>query len=226
VLGSIGWACWVVCAAILVLSPARDRRKARIGKGALLACAAVSLIGMPGQHMAIVVMFWTFAFFVTQQVMPRWPHAVMAVTRSGVAWVVLAAVCAAGTAEVGWRSFTPARRAARFGEYYAFGATGFTDANGRGEFTMHGRRAIAVVHPTSRFLKVSVARTSSAAATDVQIAVNGRRLVSDAVTDAERVQFMTLRDLSASIVVDASGATDLPAPDGVRVRWEFVPAPE
>jgi hypothetical protein len=224
--GSIGWACWVLCAAVLLVSPSRDRRQARIAKGALLACAAVSLIGMPGQHIAIVVMFWTFAFFLTQQVRPAWPRIVLAIGRPAVAWVTLAVICAIGTAEVGWRMFTPARRAARFHEYYAYGTTGFTNANGRGEFTMHGRRAIAVVEPTSRFLKLSVARASAGAPVEAQISVGGRRMVSGPVSDTERVQFMTLRNLSESVVVDASSSTGLPAPDGVRVRWEFLPQPE
>jgi hypothetical protein len=225
-LGSIGWAFWVICAVILILSPAADRRAARIGKGGLLACAAVSLIGMPGQHIAIVVIFWTFAFVVVQQVVPRWPVALQSVTRLRTAWVVLAVLCAIGTAEAGWRALTPARRAARFGDYYAFGVTGFTDANGSGELTMHGRRAIAVVHPTSRFLKLSVVRTAPGSPADVTIAVSRRALVSGSLSDTERVQFMTLRDVSESVVVDGASAVDLPAPDGVRIRWAFLPGPE
>jgi hypothetical protein len=222
VIGSIPWAVWVCCAAVLLLSPAVDRSRAWIAKSALLICAAFSLIGMPGQNIVIVVLFWTIAFVVTQQVTPRWPRILLSVSNRPVMACALAVVCAIGTAVVGWRTLTPAQRASRFREPYSAGITELTEADGHGEFEFHGPRAIAVVEPTSRLLKVSVVRASDGAPVDAQISVNRRTLIAGPVSSTERVGWATLRDLSSFPIVDVSSATRLTATDGLRVRWEFV----
>jgi hypothetical protein len=222
VVGSIPWAMWVCCAAVLIVSPARDRYRAWLAKGALLTCGAFSLIGMPGQSIVIVVLFWTIAFVVTQQVTPRWPRVLVTVINRPALACLLAVVCVIGTAVAG-RTMTPVQRASRFRERYGAGVAEFSETEGRGEFSIHGRRAMTVIEPTSRLLKVSAVRIADGAPVDVQISVNRRMLSAGPVSRSERVGFVTLRDLSTFAIVDVSSAVSLPEPDGLSIRWEFVP---
>lgn len=224
--GSIGWAVWVLCAARLIWSPPRDRQRSRIVKGVVLATAAVSLIGMPGQTVAFITMFWTCAFFLTQEVTPTWPAPLLALDRWRAAPMVIALVCAIGVAVVGWRSFMPALRAARFHQYYAMGVDGTVDENGHGEFFMHGRRAMVVVQPTSRFLKVSVEREGTDSNPVVEIAADGRRVLSGTVTGLRGPQYLTIRDASTGVVLDARSGLELESPARLRVQWEFVTGPD
>jgi hypothetical protein len=127
---------------------------------------------------------------------------------------------------VGWRSFMPVLRAARFHQYYAMGVDGTVDENGHGEFSMRGRRAMVVVRPTSRFLKVSVAREGTDSNPVVEIAADGRRMISGAVTGLSGPQYLTIRDVSTGVVLDARSELDLEAPARLRVQWEFVTGPD
>jgi hypothetical protein len=223
VLGSIPWSFWVLCAALLLVFPVREPRTGWIAKGVLFICGANSLIGMPGQNIPIVVLFWTVAFVVTQYATPRWPRILMACNRP-VPWIALAVACAIGTAVVGASTMMPPDRAARFHERYAVGVTGLTEADGRGEFVMLGRRSFVVVPPASPFLRVSAALMSNGAPVDVRVSVNHRTVIDGPVSDVERVELTTLRDVSDFAVLDVSSTTDVPAPDGIRIRWEFLPA--
>ena len=226
VIGSIGWAVWVLCAASLIWSPARDRRGGRIAKGAVLATAAVSLIGMPGQTVAFITMFWTCAFFLTLEVAPMWPRPLLVLDRWRAAPMAIALVCAVGAAVVGWRTFMPALRAARFHQYYAMGVDGTVDEHGHGEFFMHSRRAKVVVQPTSRFLKLSVEREGTDSNPVVEVAADGRRMLSGTVASLNGPQYLTIRDVSRGVVLDARSALELAPPARLRVHWEFVAGPD
>ena len=181
---------------------------------------------MPGQNVAFIVMFWTCAFFLTQEVVPAWPRALLALDRWRLVPVVVAVICAVGVAEVGWRRFIPALRAARFHEYYAMGVDDTVDERGHGEFFMHGRRALVVVQPTSRFLKLSVEREGTGANPFVEVAADRRTMVSGSIVTTSDPQYLTIRDPGIGVVLDvhSSLATELPA--RLRVRWEFVDARE
>jgi O-antigen ligase len=224
--GSIGWAVWMLCAAWLLWSPPRDPRAARIAKGVVLAVALVSLIGMPGQNIAVITVFWTCTFFLTQQVAPTWPAPLLALDRWRRAPLAIALLCATGVAVVGWRTFMPVRRAARFHQYYAMGVDGTVDENGHGEFLMHSRRAMVVVPPTSHFLKLSVEREGTDANPVVEIAADGRRVLSGAVNDLSGPQYVTIRDVSTGVVLDARSGLELESPARLRVKWEFVAGPD
>ena len=224
--GSIGWAVWVLCAARLIGSPTRDRRSGRIVKGVVLATALVSLIGMPGQSVAFITMFWTCAFLLTQEVAPTWPGLLLALDRWRAAPIGIALLCAIGVAVVGWRTFMPVLRAARFHGYYAMGVDGTVDEKGHGEFSMHGRRAMVVVQPTSRFLKVSVEREGTGPNPVVAIDADHRRILSGRVSDQSGPHYLTIRDTSTGVVLDARSELDLEAPARLRVRWEFVMEPD
>ncbi|MFN7981842.1 MAG: hypothetical protein U0Q11_08285 [Vicinamibacterales bacterium] len=221
--GSIGWALWLVCALWLFASRPRDPRAGRLIKGVFFASFAVSLIGMPGQNIAFTAVFWTSAFFLTTQVTPAWPRALLAFERWHAAPLVIAVVCAIGSGIVGWRSFTPALRAARFHEYYAIGVDGTTDEPGHGDFVMHGRRATVVVQPTTRFLKLSVVRESTTADPTIAIAADHRTVVSTKASAASEPAYVTVRDLTKGVVLEAQSSTALDEPGRLRVRWEFLP---
>ena len=224
--GSVGWAVWVLCAAWLIWSPARDRRSGRIAKGVVLATAVVSLIGMPGQNVAFITVFWTCAFVLTQEVTPTWPYPLLALDRWRAVPIVIALVCAIGVAVVGWRSFMPVLRAARFHQYYAMGVDGTVDESGHGEFFMHGRRAMVVVQPTSRFLKVSVEREGTGSNPVVEIAADGRRILAGKVAGLSGPQYLTIPDASTGVVLDARSGLELESPARLRVQWEFVTGPD
>ena len=221
--GSIGWAMWVVCAVWLFIARPRDRRSARLLKGVFFASLAVSLIGMPGQNIAFTTVFWTCTFFMTTQVTPAWPRALHWFERWTHVPLALAAICAIGSGVVGWRSFMPALRAARFHEYYAIGVDGTTDDPGHGDFVMHGRRATVVVQPTTRFLKLSVVRESTTADPTIAIAAEHRTVVSARASAASEPRYVTIRDLSKGVVLEAKSSMALDSPGTLRIRWEFLP---
>lgn len=225
VAGSIGWAGWVLCAAWLLWSPARDRRGGLIVKGAVLATALVSLIGMPGQNIAFITMLWTCAFLLTQEVTPTWPGPLRALDQWRNAPLVIALLCATGAGVVGWRLFMPVVRAARFHQYYALGVDATVDEPGHGDFLLHSRRAVVVVQPTSRFLKVSVEREGTNANPVVEITADHRPILAGAVSDLTGPQYVTLRDTSTGVALDVRSSVELEAAGRLRVRWQFIEGP-
>lgn len=223
-LGSLGWALWVVCAAVLLASPTREEGVGRVAKGALLASAAVSLIGMPGQNIAFIVAFWTCAFFAWQMVEPRWPSLLQRLDAVRLGPLVIAGACAAGTAWVGMTTLAPARRAARFGDGYGVATANMVDTTGSGHFSMTGQRALAVVHPTSTFIKITVTRGGGGESVPVTVAVD-RSVPVDGLLGAEPiVEYATLRPMDKGVVIDARVAGGH-APRDLTVAWEFLPAP-
>ncbi|MFN7918098.1 MAG: hypothetical protein U0Q55_22325 [Vicinamibacterales bacterium] len=223
-LGSLGWACWVLCAGVLLVSRSREVSAGRVAKGAVAASAAVSLIGMPGQSIAFILVFWTCAFFLWQMVEPRWPQALLRLDGVRLLPPAIALLCAAGTVYVGMTTFAPARRAARFGEFYGAAAADFASTESSGHFTMKGPRAIAVVHPASSFVKITVSREGlDGGSTPVRVAVD-RAVPVDTVLGAEpAVQYATLRLVDRGVVIDAR-APGAPT-GGLRIDWEFLPPP-
>lgn len=223
IVGSLGWAVWVVCAVCLFWARSRSPRNGRLLKGVFLASFAVSLIGMPGQNIAFTFVFWTCAFVLTLEVTPNWPRALLALERWKTVSLAIAAICAVGSGIVGWRSFMPALRAARFHEYYAIGVDGTTDEPGHGDFVMHGRRATVVVQPTTRFLKLTVMRESTTADPTIAIAADHRTVVSTKASTASEPAYVTIRDLTKGVVLEAKSSAALDSPGTLRVRWEFLP---
>jgi hypothetical protein len=63
-IGSVGWILWYGLFAIFVLRVKRDDAPATwISRGMLVAFGALSMFGMPGQAIAVVITFWTIAFW-------------------------------------------------------------------------------------------------------------------------------------------------------------------
>ncbi len=62
--GSLAWIAWVVLFAMFVLRGRKDAPSAAwTGRGVLVAFAAISLLGMPGQEIVVAMTFWTMAFW-------------------------------------------------------------------------------------------------------------------------------------------------------------------
>ena len=65
-LGSLPWLAWCVVFAFTLFSPATgtaDRFSIGVLRGALVAFGVISLLGMPGQSLPVVLTFWTLAFW-------------------------------------------------------------------------------------------------------------------------------------------------------------------
>jgi hypothetical protein len=179
IVGSLGWILWTLMFASFVLRAGRSqetRSAAGAVRGALIAIALVSTLGMPTQSIAVTLTFWTLAFWYVQLAGGAPPSAfardrlpiegreaagepIPASTRtSRVAWLVVWAVAllaVAGSAYSARHELRVPARAARFGWPYSYGwYSPETDSNG--EFRWAGRRAVAVVDATRPWMKLTV----------------------------------------------------------------------
>ena len=118
----LAW-CWI-CGA-LMFSRRRDGDRLSIGllRGALIGFAVASMFGMPAQSIAIVMTFWTFAFWLWLERTPdgqappqlEWPR------KTALAAAVLIAVHAGMTTADAFGDLRPYNRAQRWGWYYRYG---------------------------------------------------------------------------------------------------------
>jgi hypothetical protein len=118
----LAW-CWI-CGA-LMFSRRREGDLLSIGllRGVLAGFAIASMFGMPGQSIAIVMTFWTFAFWLWLERTPageppakvEWPK------KSAVAAVVLIAAHAGMTTVDAFGDLRPYNRAQRWDWYYRYG---------------------------------------------------------------------------------------------------------
>ncbi|MDP1571700.1 MAG: O-antigen ligase family protein [Vicinamibacterales bacterium] len=127
VLGALPIVAWTLLFLRALVTPSRTASAAPgLLRGALVALGLISLVGMPGQAAAVVITFWTFAFWYlhdsgldeSRPVTP-WPAA-----RTRVVWALaigLVAVHAAATYVEARGSLRPAERAVRFGWDYRYG---------------------------------------------------------------------------------------------------------
>jgi O-antigen ligase/polysaccharide polymerase Wzy-like membrane protein len=240
--GSLGWIWWTLSFGWFVLSSkvsGRTRPAAGALKGALVAIALISMLGMPTQNIALTLTFWTLAFWYLLLAdeagtgAPKIAHrsVVPATTWIGVASAV--AICAAGTAYEARHDLRVPMRAARFGWPYSYGF--YAPENGPGgEFRWAGRNAVAVVDATKPWVKLTIAVNHadvSRRPVDVTMAVDGAKVLSTTVSNSSLISFAPVSKGRSRIVVDASvsrvvrpadfGGAD-PRELGAMVQWEFV----
>jgi hypothetical protein len=121
IIGSLGWIAWVIAFAYFVLRRHRDAPPAAwTARGVLVAFALISLVGMPGQDVSVVITFWTMAFWYVSLVgiPPQQP----ALSRR--AWGMILAIVvihAAGTLHLAATRLRPPVRAQHYGIPYAYG---------------------------------------------------------------------------------------------------------
>jgi O-antigen ligase/polysaccharide polymerase Wzy-like membrane protein len=237
-IGSVGWIAWVVVFGWFVLRRRpSDPAAAWTARGMLIAFALISLFGMPGQDVMVVVTFWTVAFWYVSLVGIPSPPACLS-ARTWVLIVALLVVYAGGTADAAIQRLRVPFRAQRGGWPYSYGfADPEPDASGE-SFRRAGRRAVAVVDAPTEWLALSVSldpRNAVVQPVDVKL-WRDRELVlrSRLRTAVPLTQYVRVPSHEKRVLIETS-ATRVAGPNDsdvernrepeVMVRWTFVDAP-
>ncbi len=156
VVGSLGWIAWVVGFAGFIVSRRRSAPpEAWAVCGVLVAFATVSMVGMPGQDLAVGLTFWTMAFWFIALAGPP-----QGAGLPGRRWTAVAAIAllvfALGTARLAAGALrVPARAQRTWWPYsYGFYSTEF-DADGNA-FRWTGPHAVAVVRAPTRHIELMI----------------------------------------------------------------------
>jgi hypothetical protein len=138
-IGSVGWIVWVVLFGWFVMSaqaPQPTRFAATTVRGTLVALAAVSLVGMPTQNIAVTITLWTLAFWyvalvgapgpaavASQERVRSWPNLEPARlgTKTWLAIWTIVALSVSGTAYTSWYWLRAPQRAQADGSPYRYG---------------------------------------------------------------------------------------------------------
>ena len=249
IVGSVGWIAFVVAFAVFVLRRrTNEPRLVWSARGALIAFAAISFVGMPGQEITVAVTFWTLAAWYISIVgrpgsaplkLPSW---------AGV--VVVVAAYAAGTVHAATHQLRVPIRAQRGGWPYTYGLYPPEPNYADGNFRWTRRRAVAVLEAPTRWMELTVSADyrvltqgrvdvlPSQAATrpvDVKIWRDGDLILDAQLTTTEPVtRVVAVRDTSKRLLLETwvsrvFTARELGASDdrelGLLVRWSFVDAP-
>jgi hypothetical protein len=118
----LAW-CWICGALMFSRHRGGDRLSIGLLRGVLIGFAVASMFGMPGQSIAIVITFWSFAFWLWIERTPEgeapapleWPR------KAVVAAAVLIAVHAGVTTVDAFGDLRPHNRAQRWDWYYRYG---------------------------------------------------------------------------------------------------------
>jgi O-antigen ligase len=154
--GSLAWIAWIVLFAVFVLKGRKDAPAAAwTARGVLVAFALISLVGMPGQEIAVSMTFWTMAFWYVSLVGAP-PPAPLRLP----AWAAIAAVLvvyAAGTVRAAANELRVPVRAARGGWAYSYGFYPPEKGEGGGEYRWTRQRAVAVIDAPARWMALTIA---------------------------------------------------------------------
>jgi hypothetical protein len=244
VLGSVGWILWTVSFGWFVLvgaRSARERLPLGILKGALVALAAVSLVGMPTQNTAVALTLWTMAFWVSSLGGDGERSTVQPAALGRIRWTGLVAVLClfiGGTAYAARHDLRVARRAVRADWRYAYG---FYEpehgADGR-DFRWTRQRAVIVLPAPTRWMRLTVSINHSDLSkkpVDVLVWCNDRVVLERTLRTSDPVaEFVRMPDGEDRVVLetwvsrvmrprDVGGAD--PRDLGLMVQWDFVDAP-
>jgi hypothetical protein len=254
ILGSVGWILWVAAFAVfLVRAPvaAADHFAASTLKGALVGLAVISLVGMPTQHIAVTLTFWTLAYWYTRLVAPSYEtketdktdiaNGDAMIARNRLQWLVvlgLAVTCSLGTWYLARHDLRIANFAMRVGWDYSYG---FYDVerepNGR-VFRWTMQRAVAVIPAPKPWLKLTVlVNHADLAAKPVQAKVwrDGVLVLDERLTQTAPVtKYLRVPEGDARVALDFwcsrvvrpsdFGLND-PRELGLQVDWGFVDTP-
>ncbi len=242
--GSLGWIAWVATFAWFVVRPRKGAAPSIwVARGMLLAFGAVSLLGMPGQDMAAVVMFWTSAFWFVLLAEPSMARqgrpGDRPLTRSAIVLALLVVVAyGAGTSYLSATWLRVPFRAERLGWPFSYGFYYPEPDGAGGEQRWARRRAVAVVDATARWLALRVSVNHLDLETNpVHARVwLGRTLVIDTVlkTGAPVVKYVEVPEGRPRVVIETEvnrtvWPRDFGGDDqrelGLLVGWRFVDAP-
>jgi hypothetical protein len=121
-IGSLGWILWVALFGWFVMTtraPQPTRFAATTVKGTLVALAAVSLVGMPTQNIAVTVTLWTLAFWYVALVGAPGPAARLGPKTWLAIWTIVA-LSVSGTAYTSWYWLRAPQRAQADGSPYRY----------------------------------------------------------------------------------------------------------
>jgi hypothetical protein len=246
VLGSLGWIVWTVLfAAFVFRQQPSEPPDAWVPRGMIVAFAAVSLVGMPGQEAIAVVAFWAAARGYGWMV--EAPQAWRRLPRT--AWVAVAAVVlvfGAGTARVAATELRVPFRAARIGWPYAYGFYPPVPDGRGGEARWTAPRAVSVIETPPRWMALTVsvdhlALTSPHAAASpvvptrpvvVRVWCDGQAVLDTELRDTRAITtYVRIPDGQTRVVLETRTSRALRPKElgldddrelGMLVSWRFV----
>jgi O-antigen ligase len=248
IIGSAGWIAFVglfVVAAFRARAAPEHQLAANALRGSLAGLAIASLVGMPGQHPAIVLTFWTFAFWLLQVVGVETTvkgRTTTTLTASAKATAVrrsfmrrrkgrttsiivgaIVALHAATTLYTSRHALRVPFRAARFDFDYSYGFV-------REEGSPHAwvqDRAVAVPRATTRSMRLILWSESGNEARPVstEISIDGRRVIRRTLRGDQRLaEVVSVPGDNRRFVLDvevSSPANVKPRPR-LATQWEFL----
>ena len=248
--GSVGWMLWVATFAWFVLSarvPPSVKFPATLVKGTLVALGVVSLVGMPTQNIAVAITLWTFAFWYWLLAGtpgraghdPQQGPARLGLVTWAVIWAIVA-VSVSGTAYAARDRLRVPQRAVTAAWPYFYG---FSDMEPMLDLARHStvwakRRAVAVLAPSTRWVKLTVsvdALNIAKGPVDVKVWCDTALILSARLsTVLPTTRYVAVRDGQTRMLVETwvSGSVrpaDYGLSDtrelGLRVEWDFVDGP-
>ena len=246
ILGSLPWVAWVIAFGWHVLGVRGARTPpAWVARGILVAFAAVSFVGMPGQEPIVAVTFWTFAFWFAS--IARADDSRPWSRRSIAALAAVVVLYAAGTLYAARADLRVPARAQRVGWPYSYGfyrpgAEGFGPGPG-----WTSDRAVAVFEPKAEWVALTVSAdyraipgapfsTSSPAVTrpsQVKLWCNGALVLDTQLTTTRPVttyvrtaslKWLLLESWVSRVVPLRQLGIDADGEVGVRIEWTPVQA--
>jgi hypothetical protein len=244
-LGSLGWIAWVAAFAVFLLRApiaAGNRFTASTIKGALVGLAVVCLVGMPTQHVAVALTFWTLAYwYATLPGHPVQADRATTSARGSVIWSLvlgMAMACALGTWYVARHDLRIANLATKVGWDYSYGLYDVEREPGGRVFRWTMQRAVAVIPVPKPWLKLTVQVNHADLATkpvQAKVWLDGVLVLDEQQTRIAPVtEYVRVPDGDARVALDFwcsrvfrpsdVGLND-PRELGLQVEWEFVDAP-
>jgi O-antigen ligase len=246
--GSLGWIAWVVMFAVFLLKGRKDTAPtAWTARGVLLAFGLISLLGMPGQEIAVAMTFWTMAFWYVYLVGAPPPAPLRLSTWAAIA--VTLAVYAAGTVRAAGNELRVPVRAARGGWAYSYGFYPPERGEDGAEYRWTRQRAVAVIDAPARWmaltlsvnpLKIAGALPASGISNrpirpvDAKLWRDGQLVVEEhLISTAPVTQYISVPDGDKRVLLETWVSRvirprDLGVADdrelGLLVKWEFLDA--
>jgi hypothetical protein len=234
-LGGLGWIAWVlVFGAFVVVGRRGAPPEARIARGMLLAFAAISLVGMPGQDVSAAVTFWTAAFWYVALIDGLAPPPPI----SARMWTAILVVVATYGGITAWQARTTFRvpaRAQRVGWPYSYGFyPAERDAAG-GEFRWTGGHGVAVIDAPTPHLLLTMTPNPLAARRPiaVRVEVDRRAVIDDEVRSAQPiVKYVKLPAGEPRVMIESRASRTFRPADagladtrelGLMLQWRFLP---
>jgi len=243
IVGSLGWIGWVVlfgwCVAFGRAAPSA-RVTSHALRGALLIFGGLSLVGMPGQDVALAMTFWVIAFWYSKIATCHWRRLPTIGAPWFPHWAVIAVVVAAatiGTAAAARHSLRVPVRAIRAGWPYEYGFYQPESAPGGGAQRWTRKNAAIVIAAPSARMKVTVSVNHGDVVTHpvhARVLVDGRVVIDEELHSSGPLTVVVdvapwTRVLLETSVDRVFRPSDRGLEDsrelGLLVRWEFAGTP-